>query len=278
MTAPFVTREQWGSLATHPAALAGRLPALYIHHLGAPSPPADLAGESLHMRQLQAYAIRPVAQGGKGYSDLDYNLVIGRSGTIYEGRGIDRKSAATLEQNDVSRSICVMGNYQTEEPTIAMIGAVVDAARMMIAAGELDAACIVRGHRDNPLHPGATACPGNNLYAYVPQIAAMIAAPPNPPPPPPNGLIPMESVIISIAGANAVFRAFLDYPTGQVILCEWSGPGGSPLTDRMLALSATLRHLTLPIESLAGATLLGPLPAGDTLHQWSAGEFFRVVP
>lgn len=273
----FVTRAEWGSANTSPAHFPGPLPELYIHHTGSPSPAPNLAAEALHMRQLQSYATRPKAQGGKGYSDLDYNLVIGRSGNIYEGRGIDRKSAATLDRNDVSRSICVMGNYQVERVPLVVVAAAIDAGRLMIAGGALSdaGAVIVRGHRDNPAHPGATACPGNNLYAYVPEIAAAIATPPAPPAP--NGA-PMESIILAITGCNAVFRAFLDYPTEQVILCEWSGPGGTAKTDWMLARAQQLRHVTLDIGELASATLIGPIPAGDTRHVWDGSEFFRVVP
>lgn len=265
----FVSRPEWGSANTSPAFFPGALPELYIHHTGAPSPAPTPAAEALHMRQLQSYAIRPVSQGGKGYSDLDYNLVVGRSGRIYEGRGIDRKSAATLDRNNVSRSICVMGNYQTEALTDAIAAAVIEGSRLMIAAGQLDPAAIVRGHRDNPAHPGATACPGNNLYAAIPVIAASIASP--------TGATEMQAHLITINGAAAQYRAYLD-PAGEVLIAEWTGPGGNAKTNQMLQRCAHLPRKAVELAELSGATLLGPLPTGDPGHAWNGAEFFRVVP
>lgn len=269
----YVPRPAWRSLNTTPPVWPGAMAELFIHHTGAPAPAPTVEAESSHMRALQAYAVRPVSQGGKGYSDLDYNVVVGRSGAIYEGRGFDKKSAATLDRNNTSRSICVMGNYQTADVTASVFFGVVEAARMLIAGGHLSPLCVVRGHRDNPAHPGATACPGATLHLAVPAIADAI----HQGTPPTNGA-PMETVILSIAGAGAIFRANLDYPTGLIVSVEWSGPGGAPNTDRMLARSANLRRVgPVPVGDLDAATLFGPMPYGDAIA-WYAGLFFRWIP
>lgn len=178
----FVSRTDWGATPTDRTPLPGPLAELYVHHTGAGAVPPTVAAEMAMMRNLQAYAIRPKAEGGKGYQDIPYNLVVGASGNIYEGRGIWSKSAATLDRNGVSRSVCAMGNYETATPTDALLAGIVEAGRMMLQQGALAPSVAVYGHRDNPAHPDATSCPGRTLYAHVAEIAAAITAtPPQPP-------------------------------------------------------------------------------------------------
>jgi len=172
----FVSREAWGSVSTSRTQVYAALPELFIHHTGAGSIPADAAAEMLMMRNLQAYAIRPKAEGGKGYHDLDYNLLVGNvTGNIYEGRGLDYGSAATLDRNQVSRSICAIGNYETANPTGALLEGIIQAAALLVDAGRLAADAVVYGHRDNPAHPAATSCPGRLLYAHLPYLAHRIS-------------------------------------------------------------------------------------------------------
>lgn len=179
----FVSRAEWGSATTTRTQVLDALPEVYIHHTGAGVVPGTVDAEMRMMRDLQAYAIRPKAQGGKGYNDLDYNVIIGgTSGNIYEARGLGYGSAATLDRNKVSRSICVMGNYESAIPTVAALAGIVEAGRMMIDQYRLAVDVVVRGHRDNPAHPLATACPGHNLYVHVADLAKAITAPaPEPP-------------------------------------------------------------------------------------------------
>lgn len=179
----FVSRAEWGSATTTRTQVLDALPELYIHHTGAGAVPLTVDAEMRMMRDLQAYAIRPKAQGGKGYNDLDYNVIVGgTSGNIYEARGLGYGSAATLDRNKVSRSICVMGNYESAIPTVAALAGIVEAGRMMIDQRRVTVDVIVRGHRDNPAHPLATACPGHNLYVHVADLAAaIVATTPSPP-------------------------------------------------------------------------------------------------
>lgn len=167
----FVTRAQWGSITTTRTPMPGALPELVIHHV-AGQLPGDVVAEYAHMRALQEYAIRD-----KGYADLDYNLLVGPSGNVYEGRGIWSKSAATLDRNDVSRSVCAMGNYEHDSPTAALLDGIVAAGRMMLEQGAIAPSVAVYGHRDNPAHPHATVCPGANLYPHVGELASRIRQP-----------------------------------------------------------------------------------------------------
>jgi hypothetical protein len=138
----------------------------------------SVAEEIQQMHILQHNAIDV-----KHYTDIDYNWVIGPSGIVYESRGLNRKSAATLGENEVSRSICLMGNYQGDIPTAAAVEAIVSCIKFLIDHGDLAVPrqLEILGHRDNPKHPNATACPGDHLYEYIPKIRdAVIGHEPTP--------------------------------------------------------------------------------------------------
>jgi N-acetylmuramoyl-L-alanine amidase len=146
--------------------LKAALPKVYIHHT-AGHYPASIEEEIQQMHTLQHIAIDI-----KHYTDIDYNWVIGPSGVVYESRGLNKKSAATLGENEVSRSICLMGNYQGDTPTTKALEAIAECIKYLINNQDLamPRQLEILGHRDNPKHPQATACPGNNLYAYIPRI------------------------------------------------------------------------------------------------------------
>jgi hypothetical protein len=161
-----VAKTAWGSRKTTITNKTGALPVCYIHHTAGYYPPKR-DEEDDQMRTLQHIAIDV-----NGHQDIEYNWVIGPSGAIYEARGIGKLSAATNDQNQISRSICLMGNFQTKEPTELSIQAVVDLICHLIDMNNLTEArkLEIFGHRDNPLHPNATACPGNNVYKWLPHI------------------------------------------------------------------------------------------------------------
>lgn len=160
------SRTAWGAKPTVIPNLSGALPKVYIHHTAGHLP------NSIQEEIQQMHTLQHVAIDVKHYTDIDYNWVIGPSGTIYESRGQNKKSAATLGENEVSRSICLMGNFQGDIPTPAAIQGIVDCIKFLIKTKDLQPARLLEilGHRDNPKHPNATACPGENLYAYIPKI------------------------------------------------------------------------------------------------------------
>lgn len=144
----------------------GKLDYVFIHHTAGVYP--NNTGEEIRtMQGLEAYALDSL-----GYSDITYNWLIAPSGTVYEGRGFDKKSAATNEMNDVSRSICVMGNFMNDKDNMLINEAIVECIKYNVGHDQLvdGYPLIILGHRDNPKHPKATACPGDNLYAALPEI------------------------------------------------------------------------------------------------------------
>lgn len=164
------TRAAWGSRDTKIPDKFGALPKVYVHHTAGHFP-KSVEEEIAQMHTLQHYAIDV-----KGYTDIDYNWLIGPSGTVYEARGAQKKSAATLSENDVSRSVCFMGNFQNDIPTEVSIEASIEIIKYLIKIQDLTGGRQVEvlGHRDNPQHPNATVCPGENLYAYIPRIRTAV--------------------------------------------------------------------------------------------------------
>jgi len=122
----------------------------------------------------------------RGWSDIGYNFLVDRFGRIWEGRygGVDRPvvGAHTLGYNDYAFAMSAIGNFETAQPTSAMLQAYgrlfawklslhgIDAASTRQKVGR-DTFQAINGHRD----AGSTACPGRYLYAKIPTIRTLAA-------------------------------------------------------------------------------------------------------
>lgn len=185
----FLTAKDWGMTWVRPA-VPEKLndPEAYFHHS---------AGSRLGNDAVRAFqALNRWAQEGKKYSALDYDILVHldkSSGliTIGEGRG-EWMSAATRDRNEQGEAICLMGYFHpghvlSEHPTLDEIRGVALAIAIGIERGWIARDARILGHRDNPAHPGATGCPGDWAYPYLPQIRVMVelllATEPTPEPP-----------------------------------------------------------------------------------------------
>ncbi|RYP83703.1 hypothetical protein EKO23_18270 [Nocardioides guangzhouensis] len=133
------------------------------------------------IRSIYAYHTQ-----SKGWSDIGYNFLVDKFGRIWEGRygGVDRPvvGAHTLGYNDYSFAMSAIGNYETAQPTSAMLnaygklfawklslhGVSASSTRQKVGPKYFQA---INGHRD----AGSTACPGRYLYAKIPQIRRLAA-------------------------------------------------------------------------------------------------------
>jgi hypothetical protein len=140
-----------------------------------------------------------------GWSDIGYNFLVDRFGRIWEGRAggpaRDVIGAHTLGFNDVAFAMSAIGNFQTAQPSPAMVRAF---GRLMgwklginnVRAGDMRQFLhrrsfrAISGHRD----AGATLCPGVHLYKRIRTIRQIAvatqrgsAAPAPQPAPPDNG-------------------------------------------------------------------------------------------
>jgi hypothetical protein len=117
-----------------------------------------------------------------GWGDIGYNYVIDKQGNIYEGRAGGPKSvgAHVAYHNVGSIGICLMGNFQYEQPTAAQQHVL--SLLMADLAIKFDVDPLGRsdflgtnsynisGHRHVARHGHGTACPGKNLVDKLPEI------------------------------------------------------------------------------------------------------------
>jgi hypothetical protein len=157
----YVPRSGWG-------ARAYRMPAgatLYsrarrgvkIHYLGTPYTPGPHGGCPAYVRQLQASHM-----DGNGWSDIGYSFAVCSHGTVYEGRGLARRNSAngSTALNEQDYAVCgLLGtNGKASDALLHGLRDAIDHCRAKGPAGDW-----VGGHRDGY----ATACPGDELYAWV---------------------------------------------------------------------------------------------------------------
>ncbi len=125
------------------------------------------------------------------WSDIGYNYLIAQDGTIYEGRSSGSQSvdndnvqgAHFCGKNGGTMGICLLGNYNTAEPTDTAV-----ASLERLTAWKVDKEGLnplgesshpanptlktIAGHRDGC----STECPGDNLYALLPAVRTSVAA------------------------------------------------------------------------------------------------------
>ena len=189
---PIVTRAQWGAdeglRSGSPSYASLRM--VFVHHT---------AGSNSYSRSEAPAVVRGVYYYHTrvhGWSDIGYNFLVDRYGTVYEGRygGMTRGvvGAQVLGFNTHSAGVSVMGTFDQAPPPGAAIYALekliawrldvahvnpLGQARMTCATGDRYAAGqtvafpVIAGHRQ----ANYTACPGNAFFAVLPEIRAAVA-------------------------------------------------------------------------------------------------------
>lgn len=99
----------------------------------------------------------------RGWNDIAYNFLVCKHGWIFEGRGIDAKSAATGADNGHTLAVCFLGDDTAGRDDVTPAGrrALVEITRWI--RQKRPSARRNAGHRD--FMP--TSCPGNELYDYI---------------------------------------------------------------------------------------------------------------
>jgi hypothetical protein len=189
---PIHGRSEWGARppsSSIPA--ASELKMAVVHHSDTGNAYTQAEVPAV-LRSIQAYHM-----GGRGWSDIGYNLVVDRFGGIWEGRdgSVDRLSigAHSMGFNTSTVGVMVLGNYAQGAPTGAALDGVAEVIAWKFANEGVDPASSVQytsagslsipagvtrtfprivGHRD----VGATACPGAYLYARLGDVRGLVAA------------------------------------------------------------------------------------------------------
>jgi Uncharacterized protein potentially involved in peptidoglycan biosynthesis len=191
---PIIPRFSWGaneSIRRAPPRYAGAIHFAVVHHT-AGSNNYTAAQSAAIVRGIEIYHVQ-----GNGWDDIGYNLLVDKYGQVFEGRygGVDRPVIGAHAEgfNTGSVGVAVIGDY-----TSARLPSAAKAALEEVLAWRLDLAHVdplatfqwlsggnprfpsgvpvflraIAGHRDT----GYTDCPGNSLYAQLPQIAKDVAA------------------------------------------------------------------------------------------------------
>ena len=116
------TRDVWGARAPLSTSYASTVKLAVVHHSdsGNSYGPGDVPGI---LRSIQAFHM-----DGRGWSDIAYNFVVDKFGTVWEGRGggIDRPviGAHAMGFNTGSVGVMVIGDYTQATPTAAALESV----------------------------------------------------------------------------------------------------------------------------------------------------------
>ncbi len=175
------SRAQWGADESIRDGFAGygEITGSFVHHTVNANGYTAAEVPSI-LRAIYAYHVQ-----GRGWSDIGYNFLVDRFGRIWEGRwgGIGRPviGAHTLGYNEESFAMSAIGNYETAQPTDAMLKAYgrLYAWKLSLhgvapkGAVHIDGHAFkaINGHRD----AAATACPGQHLYDRLGRIREIAA-------------------------------------------------------------------------------------------------------
>jgi flagellar hook assembly protein FlgD len=192
-TPAIVTRAAWGAdeslRSSTPSFATVRM--AFVHHTASGNDYSRSEAPAI-MRGVYAYHTRSLH-----WSDIGYNFLIDRYGTIYEGRygGMTKGviGAQVLGFNTGSTGISVIGTFSTAAPPAEVVtalerllawkldvhhvdpegkGTLVCGYGQKYATGESVAFPAIAGHRD----ANFTECPGGKLYSLLPAIRKAVAA------------------------------------------------------------------------------------------------------
>ena len=249
-----VTRAQWGaderlrsgSPSYSPARMA------FVHHTAGNSAYTPADSPAL-VRAVYAYHTRSL-----GWSDIGYNFLVDRFGTVYEGRygGISRGvvGAHVLGFNTGSTGVSVMGTYTDAAPPAEAVAALerLLAWKLGVAglspSGTATLTCgatekykkgaavtfpVISGHRQ----ANYTECPGGAFYGLLPAVRTDVAKrmgatltaslSPGEALVSPNGDGVLDTVEFSVALSAAADWRLVVRDAGDQTVASWSGQGAS---------------------------------------------------
>jgi len=110
---------------------------------------------------------------GRGWDDIGYHWIITEDGALHAGRPEDEWGTQVAHFNDRSLGICLTGNFDKDYPTGPQINALISLLIRLVKKYGLQYWNIY-GHKDIKrffiFNTTATNCPGNHLYALLPDI------------------------------------------------------------------------------------------------------------
>lgn len=164
-----VTRKEWGAMEpTTRIPGLGKPSRIVVHHSWKPTSAQYIGAKTI--RGIQKYHIED-----RRWSDIGYHFLIGPDGLIYEGRPVDRLGAhcggsgPTIARrnfgNAGSIGICLIGDFDTEEPTQEAVNAFVSLVVWLQDELSIPNDAIF-GHCE-AMTPRPKSCPGKHIMATL---------------------------------------------------------------------------------------------------------------
>ncbi|WP_433501050.1 peptidoglycan recognition protein family protein [Sphaerimonospora sp. CA-214678] len=172
------TRDEWDAAAPKSKAVVLDTPPdrLVIHHTAT----ANTRDVSLEAAFRLSRAIQRYHMRRNGWADIGEQFTVSRGGHIMEGRnrtlpaiaqGGNVVGAQAAGHNRHTLGIETEGTYTTELPPTDQLDSLTALLAWLCSTYRLDPEEAIIGHRDL----NATACPGDRLYEYLPELRAGVA-------------------------------------------------------------------------------------------------------
>lgn len=173
------TRGDWGARAPKNAIdVRSTGPThIVVHHTAT----ANVSDTSTSRAAALSRSIQQFHMDSNGWTDIGQQFTISRGGHIMEGRESSLRSvsegghvvgAHTADHNSHTIGIENEGTYTSAAPPDGLMDALADTCAWLCAAHGLDPEEAIVGHRDY----NSTNCPGDELYALLPQLRSDTAA------------------------------------------------------------------------------------------------------
>ncbi|WP_329518976.1 peptidoglycan recognition protein family protein [Spirillospora sp. NBC_01491] len=181
------TRREWKATPPrHPATVLDRAPTrIIVHHTEWP----NSADETLAHAFRISREIQELHMDSNGWDDIGQQFTISRGGFVMEGRNRSLRAvrdgrlavgAQVLHHNGHTIGIENEGTYMKAAVPGRLWSSLVEVCAWLCEAYGLDPARAIVGHRDY----NDTDCPGDVLYARLPELRDAVAARLNGSPPP----------------------------------------------------------------------------------------------
>lgn len=157
-----MSRRLWAKGSPVPRLMDRMVPIdrITIHHDGM----SAFTSTSSDAAARRIEAIRS-AHRGRGWGDIGYHYAIDPAGRIWEARPISWQGAHVKEQNTGNLGICVLGNYEIQQPNAAQLDAV---ERFVVAQMQTYKVRASRIYTHREL--SRTACPGRFLQSQMARL------------------------------------------------------------------------------------------------------------
>ncbi|WP_338814146.1 S-layer homology domain-containing protein [Bernardetia sp. Wsw4-3y2] len=167
---PVVSRASWGARSSKSSYSYTNVTHLVVHHA---------YGYDWNDGAAAVRAIQDLHQNSNGWSDIGYNYLIHKSGTIYQGRPEDVIGAHFCGYNSNTMGVCMLGTFSSTTPTTAAMNSLKSLLAWKANKEGINptgssyhystggSVKNIAGHRDGG---GCSECPGNSLYALLPGV------------------------------------------------------------------------------------------------------------